>query len=103
MRLGVEAAIVQGRLLRGDVEVEGGRIAAVGLTPTRGGGIAAPGFVDLQVNGYAGVDFASADAAGYATAGSALPASRMPRRASSRSRKNAPSTKNTIRATIAGR
>ena len=72
MRLGVEAAIVEGRLLRGDVEVAAGRIVSVGLAPKRGGGIAAPGFVDLQVNGYGGVDFAAADATGYAAAGEAL-------------------------------
>ena len=67
VRLGVEAAIVEGELLRGDIEVADGKIVSVGLAPKRGGGIAAPGFVDLQVNGYAGVDFAAADAAGYAT------------------------------------
>ena len=67
MRLGVEAAIVEGELLRGDIEVADGRIVSVGLAPKRGGGIAVPGFVDLQVNGYGGVDFAAADAAGYAT------------------------------------
>ena len=72
MRLGVEAAIVEGDLLRGDVEVADGRIVSVGLAPKRGGGIAAPGFVDLQVNGYGGVDFAAADAAGYSAAGEAL-------------------------------
>ena len=72
MRLGVEAAIVEGQLLRGDVEVAAGRIVSVGLAPTRGGGIAVPGFVDLQVNGYGGVDFAVADATGYAAAGEAL-------------------------------
>ncbi len=72
MRLGVEAAIVEGDLLRGDIEIEDGRIVAVGLAPKRGGGIAAPGFVDLQVNGYGGVDFAAADAAGYKAAGEAL-------------------------------
>ena len=72
MRLGVEAAIVEGELLTGDVEVADGRIVSVGLAPSSGGGIAVPGFVDLQVNGFAGVDFAAADAAGYATAGDAL-------------------------------
>ena len=72
MRLGVEAAIVEGQLLRGDVEVAAGRIVSVGLAPKRGGGIAVPGFVDLQVNGYGGVDFAAADATGYAAAGEAL-------------------------------
>ena len=58
MRLGVEAAIVEGELLPGDVEVADERIVAVGLTPKAGGGIAAPGLVDLQVNGFGGVDFA---------------------------------------------
>ena len=72
MRLGVEAAIVEGDLLGGDVEVADGRVLSVGLAPKRGGGVAAPGFVDLQVNGYGGVDFAAADAAGYDAAGEAL-------------------------------
>jgi len=72
MRLGVEAAIVEGELLSGDVEVVEGRIVAVGLEPRNGGGTAVPGFVDLQVNGFGGVDFAAADAAGYTTAGDAL-------------------------------
>lgn len=72
MKLGVEAAIVEGELLAGDVEVADGLIVSVGLAPKRGGGIAVPGFVDLQVNGFAGVDFAAADASGYKTAGDAL-------------------------------
>lgn len=72
MRLGVEAAIVEGELLPGDVEIADGRIVSVGLAPANGGGIAVPGFVDLQVNGFAGIDFAAADAAGYKTAGDAL-------------------------------
>ena len=72
MRVGVEAAIVEGELLRGDVEVVDGRIVSVGLAPHSGGGIAVPGFVDLQVNGFGGVDFAAADAAGYKAAGEAL-------------------------------
>jgi len=58
-RLGVAAALVDGTLVAGDVAVDEGLIAAVGLTGG-GSGIAAPGFVDLQVNGYAGVDVASA-------------------------------------------
>jgi N-acetylglucosamine-6-phosphate deacetylase len=72
MRLGVEAAIVEGKFVAGDVEVADGRIADVGLAATRGGGLAVPGFVDLQVNGFGGVDFAAADAAGYDAAGEAL-------------------------------
>jgi N-acetylglucosamine-6-phosphate deacetylase len=71
-RLGVEAALVDGELVRGDVEVADGRVTAVGLQSNPGKGIAAPGFVDLQVNGFAGVDFFSADAAGYRRAGAAL-------------------------------
>jgi N-acetylglucosamine-6-phosphate deacetylase len=72
MRLGVEAAVVDGVLLRGDVVVDEGRIVAVGLNGGGGSGIAIPGLVDLQVNGFAGVDFATADQAGYRRAGEAL-------------------------------
>ncbi|HEY1315969.1 MAG TPA: N-acetylglucosamine-6-phosphate deacetylase [Gaiella sp.] len=72
MRLGVEAALVDGTLVPGDVAIEGDRIAAVGLEQNGGQGLAVPGFVDLQVNGFAGVDFLGADADGYATAGDAL-------------------------------
>jgi N-acetylglucosamine-6-phosphate deacetylase len=72
VRLGVEAALVDGRLVPGDVELVGGCVAAVGLPIASGRGVAAPGFVDLQVNGFAGVDFLTADAEGYATAGDGL-------------------------------
>jgi N-acetylglucosamine-6-phosphate deacetylase len=72
MRLGVEAAIVDGTLVPGDVEVADGRVAGVALSPRGGSGIAARGFVDLQVNGFAGVDFAATDLAGYRRAGEAL-------------------------------
>jgi len=72
MRLGVEAALVGGELVLGDVEVADGTIAAYGLASANGRGIAVPGFVDLQVNGFAGVDFLAADADGYARAGEAL-------------------------------
>ena len=72
MRLGVEAALVDGALVPGDVEILGGRVSGVGLASANGHGIAAPGFVDLQVNGFAGIDFLSADAEGYRLAGEAL-------------------------------
>ena len=72
MRLGVEAAVVGGTLVRGDVEVVDGRIAGFGLGSANGRGIATPGFVDLQVNGFGGVDLLEADAGGYARAGEAL-------------------------------
>jgi N-acetylglucosamine-6-phosphate deacetylase len=71
VRLGVEAAVVDGLLLAGDVEIADGRIGAVGLAG-KGRGTAVPGFVDLQVNGFAGVDFLRADTADYRRAGEAL-------------------------------
>jgi N-acetylglucosamine-6-phosphate deacetylase len=72
LRLEVEAALVDGALVPGDVEVLDGRVSGVGLASANGHGIAVPGFVDLQVNGFAGVDFLSADAEGYRSAGEAL-------------------------------
>jgi N-acetylglucosamine-6-phosphate deacetylase len=73
MRLGVAAALVDGRLLPGDVEVEDGVVRALGVGAGNAHGrIAAPGFVDLQVNGFAGVDFHAADVDGYRRAGEAL-------------------------------
>ena len=72
MRLGVEAALLDGRLVPGDVALDGDRIGAVGLEGPNGRGIAVPGFVDLQVNGFAGIDFLGTDADGYAAAGEAL-------------------------------
>ena len=71
MRLGVEAALVDGQLVPGDVEIADGRIARVGLGGA-GSGIAVPGFVDLHVHGFGGVDFATADAEGYGRATEAL-------------------------------
>jgi len=72
VRLGVEAALVRGELVPGDVEVEDGVVVSVGLAGGARGRIAVPGFVDLQVNGFAGVDFLSASAADYERAGAAL-------------------------------
>ena len=72
MRLGVEAALVGGRIVPGDVEVVEGVIASYGLANGNGRGLAAPGFVDLQVNGFAGVDLIDADVEGYRRAGEGL-------------------------------
>jgi N-acetylglucosamine-6-phosphate deacetylase len=72
MRLGVEAALVRGELVPGDVSVQDGRIADVGLAPAPGGLIAIPGLVDIQVNGYAGIDFLSATTEDYRSCGEAL-------------------------------
>jgi N-acetylglucosamine-6-phosphate deacetylase len=71
MRLGVEAALVDGVLVRGDVEIAGGIVQRVGVGGS-GRGLAVPGFVDLQVNGFAGIDLAGADLDAYARAGEAL-------------------------------
>jgi N-acetylglucosamine-6-phosphate deacetylase len=72
VRLGVEAALVDGVLVPGDVEIVDGRVTGVGFASPNGRGIAAPGFLDLQVNGFGGVDFLDADADGYRRAGQAL-------------------------------
>ena len=72
MRLEVQAALVGGELLPGDVEVVDGVVVDVGLPTTARGAVAVPGFVDLQVNGFAGVDFLSASTADYDRAGAAL-------------------------------
>ena len=71
--LGVSAALVDGRLVPGDVAVVDDVVEAVGLPPARGGRIAAPGLVDLQVNGFAGVDLMSADVADLHDLARALP------------------------------
>ncbi|MBV8597958.1 MAG: N-acetylglucosamine-6-phosphate deacetylase [Actinobacteria bacterium] len=72
MRLGVEAALVRGELVAGDVEVDDGRVVDVGLSGGVPGRVAVPGFVDLQVNGFGGVDFLAATTSDYRLAGEAL-------------------------------
>lgn len=72
MRLGVAAALVDGRIVAGDVDLADGKVQAVGLSSPNGRGLAAPGLVDLQVNGFAGVDFLDADGDDYRRAGDAL-------------------------------
>jgi N-acetylglucosamine-6-phosphate deacetylase len=72
VRLGVEAVLVEGTLVPGDLELTDGQVVGVGLARRGRRGIAVPGFVDLQVNGFGGVDFADADADGFRRAGEAL-------------------------------
>ena len=72
MRLGVLGALVDGRFVDGDIEIEDGRVVRCGLAAPGGRGLAVPGFVDLQVNGFGGVDFLDADSDGYRRAGEAL-------------------------------
>jgi N-acetylglucosamine-6-phosphate deacetylase len=72
VKLGVEAALVDGVFVKGDVEIVDGRIVRWGLASPKGRGLAVPGFIDLQVNGFGGVDFLDADADGYRRAGKAL-------------------------------
>lgn len=71
MRLGVAHALAGGTLVPGDVEIDGGRVVAIGVAAP-GRGIAAPGFVDVHIHGFGGVDFATADAEGYRRAREAL-------------------------------
>lgn len=72
-RLGVGAALVDGRMRRGDVEVDDdGTIVEVGLGDGVGSAVAVPGLVDLQVNGVADVDLRAADRSGYAAAADVL-------------------------------
>lgn len=72
MRLGVDAAVMDGDLVAGDVEVIDSVVVSVGLAPARTGLVAVPGFVDLQVNGFAGVDLLAADEDGVLSAARAL-------------------------------
>ena len=72
MRLGVARSINEGAIVEGDVEIDGDKVSAVGISPAGPGGIAVPGFVDMQVNGFAGVDFTTATAEDYAAAGAAM-------------------------------
>jgi N-acetylglucosamine-6-phosphate deacetylase len=71
VRLGVDAALVDGVLVAGDIEIVDGRIARLGLA-SGGRGVAVPGFIDLHVHGFGDVDFAAADLDGYRRAGHAL-------------------------------
>ncbi|GAA5150121.1 N-acetylglucosamine-6-phosphate deacetylase [Nocardioides marinquilinus] len=61
-RLGVSSALVDGRVVDGDVEVDDGVVTRIGLPPASGGLRAVPGLVDAQVNGFDGVDLMSATA-----------------------------------------
>lgn len=72
MRLGVGAALVGGQWVPGDVEVDDGRVLAVGCAGRVPGRLAIPGLVDIQINGYGGVDFLHATADDYRATGEAL-------------------------------
>jgi N-acetylglucosamine-6-phosphate deacetylase len=63
---------VDGQLVTGDVEIDDGLVAAVGLAPAGGAGTAVPGYVDAHINGVAGIDFLSADADGFRRGAEAL-------------------------------
>lgn len=72
MRLGVKEALVGGTIVPGDVEIDDGVVARVGLIPAGKTGLAAPGFVDVHVNGFAGIDFAAAEPDDYKVAAMAM-------------------------------
>ena len=77
MRLGVARAVSEGTIVDGDVEVEDGRVSAVGVAPSGRSGIAIPGFVDIQVNGFGGIDFAAATPKDYTDTKLGLPEVRL--------------------------
>ena len=74
MRLGVQAALVDGALVEGDVTIADGAVVAVGVRPAGSHGTAVPGFVDVHINGISGVDFFTADREGYRRAAQTLAA-----------------------------
>lgn len=74
MRLGVKAALVDGRFVKGDVAIADGLVEKVGLSPAGRSGLAVPGFIDLQINGFDGVDFTMADADDYEHVGNRVAA-----------------------------
>jgi N-acetylglucosamine-6-phosphate deacetylase len=74
VRLGVSAALVDGAIVGGDVRIEEGIVAAVGVEPAGRVGTAVPGYVDAHINGVAGVDFLTTDVAGLRRAAGALAA-----------------------------
>jgi N-acetylglucosamine-6-phosphate deacetylase len=70
-----------GVLEPGYVQIDGGRITAVGQGPPPGAadlelgsGLLAPGLVDLQVNGYFGIEMSAADPDGWVAVMEGLPA-----------------------------
>lgn len=71
-RLGVRAAVVDGAIIPGDVEIADEQIMSVGCRPAGATGLAVPGLIDLQVNGFGGVDFLNTDVEGFEVAGAAL-------------------------------
>jgi len=60
VRLGVAACVIGEHLVPGDVEVEEGVVAGVGLPPGDPDLIAVPGFLDVHFHGHAGTEFAAA-------------------------------------------
>lgn len=72
LRLGVNSALVDGELVRGDVAVTDGSIEAVGLSRAGRSGLAVPGYIDVQINGFDGVDFTSAEEQDYETVAQGL-------------------------------
>jgi N-acetylglucosamine-6-phosphate deacetylase len=72
VRLGVKAALAGGELIDGDVDIEDGVIARLGVSPAGPEGVAVPGFVEVHINGIAGIDFLTADPEAYRRAGDAL-------------------------------
>jgi N-acetylglucosamine-6-phosphate deacetylase len=74
VKLGVSAALVDGEVVDGDVRIEDGVVADVGVRPAGRGGTAVPGYVDVHINGVGGVEFLTTDFAGLQRAAEGLAA-----------------------------
>jgi N-acetylglucosamine-6-phosphate deacetylase len=63
VRLGVAAVVIGGDVVPGDMAIEDGVVAELGLPPADTDLVAVPGFVDVHFHGHAGIEFAGSTVA----------------------------------------